>query len=400
MAPKLQISLTGSNKVHYSGNTITGNVLLDVNKNKSYQRISIQFTGRSLVSWTGKRAESVENLSDDDDRRPRRSSNLPCTATESYVNVVTTLWKSQNNGKLTPDQYSWPFSFDIPQSAPSSFEGTVGNIRYTLVGQIVSGKTKVTSDHSVELQIPVQQIVKITNPRLLQPMHQEVQKTIESLCCSSQPIVMSVSVPKTGFDVGESFHLLVSLENGSGRRITISAVIKQLVTYIAQGGQQNTNEKTLVMIESNQMPARAIRNWDPTIEIPAADIIYETACNNIKITHTLTITGKIFNSLNLFTFFPIQIGNCDQIQTEAALAVQPTPHLTAQQSTDSQEKYPLSNDQPPTPQTTHWTPTHHPPHHPDSGPPPYASVGGFTYEPPSAPPGQQHYGSKSNVFVY
>ena len=414
MPAKLKISLPGSNTVYYSGSTIAGSVLLDVKKIKDYQRISVQFIGRSCVSWEGRRAESVENITDDVGNRGRRSSTMTASAsTESYVNVVTTVWKSINNAKLSAGQYSWPFSFDIPPSVPSSFEGNFGNIRYTLVGQIVTGKIKARSDHSVELQVPIQQIVRITDPRLLQPLNQEVQRTVQSLWCTSPPIIMSVSVPKTGFNVGESFHLQVSLENGSGRRITITAVIKQLVTFNDQGGLQNQNEKALVTME-NQMAPRTIRSWDPTIEIPTgADVIDETACSNIKVTHSMIITAKVSaSSLCLSTFFPIKLGKEQQYEaasTEAAAAATTTFHpqqpLAVQKSIESlvPEKFPLSSDSPPSAplQHTHWSPAGHPGHD-ESQPPPYtaAVIGGWTYGPPSAPPHQPPHGSSPNVFVY
>ena len=303
MPPNLRIALVqGSpNELHYSGSAFTGNVLLDVDEPKSYKQVTLQFTGRSYVRWTVTRTEgSGDN---------RRTVTHTYTSTEPYVDQVVSVWDSQQSadGKLPPGQYSWPFSFTIPPTAPSSFEGRVGNVRYALVAQIITGLLKF--NHTVEVRIPVQQLVKLSDPSLLQPRRQEVQKTLCCLCCASAPIVLNVAVPKTGFCIGESFQLHISLENGSNRQLTIVAAIKQRVTYFAQG-HTNWSEKTLVSVGSDEIEPQATRNWDPTIQIPLTEIVHESSCHNIKMAYSLFITCRIPRALNLTTSIPLQLGNC------------------------------------------------------------------------------------------
>ena len=318
--PNLRIGLVQSapNQPYYPGSTITGNLLLDVDEPKSYNQIVVQFSGRSHVHWTESRTEgSGDN---------QRTVTYTYTSTEPYVDLVAPLWNKQQSpgGNLAPGQYSWPFSFTVPPTAPSSFEGSVGNIRYSLVGKIVTGLLKF--NHSVEVQIPVQQLVKITDPRLLQPVRQEVQKKLCCLCCASGPIVLTVALPKTGFCIGEPFQLHASLENGSNRRgLIMNASITQRVAYFAQG-HTNWGGKTLLNIASEEIEPQSSRNWDPTITIPTegVSIIHETSCHNIKVTYILNVICRIPRALNLSMGFPIQLGNCrDQQQT--APAVQPGP---------------------------------------------------------------------------
>jgi hypothetical protein len=321
MPPNLRIGLVQSapNQSYYPGSTITGSLLLDVDEPKSFNQILIQFSGRSYVHWTESRTEgSGDN---------QRTVTYTYSSTEPYVDLVAPLWNSQQSpdGKLPPGQYNWPFSFNLPPTAPSSFEGSVGNIRYSLVGKIVTGLLKF--NHSVELRIPVQQLVKITDPRLLQPVRQEVQKTICCLCCASGPIVMTVAVPKTGFCIGEPFQLHASLENGSNRRLTMNASIAQRVVYYAQG-HRHFGGKTLLSIGSDEIEPQASRNWDPTITIPTNDveIIHETSCRNIGVTYTLHVTCQVPRAFDLSIPIPIQLGNCrDEQTTVAAPPPQPGP---------------------------------------------------------------------------
>ena len=295
---KLRISLVkeSPNQVYYSGNVVEGNLLLDVNKPKTYKRITIQFTGKSYASLTNRRnSESPEKDKDSN-------------STEAYVDLSYILWNSQDfpNGKLTPGQHSWPFSFAIPQTAPSSFEGGFGSIRYTLEGRIVTGSNK--SSHAVEARVPVQQLVVYTDPELRRPQHQEVTKRISGLCCSSQPIVLRAVVPKTTFYTGESFKLQVSLENGSSHRIAVSASIKQDVKFAANG-KHKWEGKTIATAASTDAEPRETRDWEPTIEVPPVDVVDEGSCGNIKITHSLIVNCKIPRTDSLFTVFPLKISN-------------------------------------------------------------------------------------------
>ena len=238
-----------------------------------------------------------------------------CTSTEPYVDEVETVWRSRQsraNGKLPPGRYSWPFSFTIPETAPSSFEGHIGNIRYTLVARIVTGLLR--ANYTVEVRIPVQQLVKLNNPRLLRPRRQEVEKTVGCLCCASEPIVLNVAVPKSGFCTNESFQLGVSLENGSNRRLTILAAIKREVTYLAEE-HANWSEKTLVSVRSDQIEPRATLNWDPIFQIPPMEIVHESSCQNIKMAYTLFITCRIPRTHNLTTSIALQLGNCQDEQS-------------------------------------------------------------------------------------
>lgn len=365
--PNLRIALVqeSANQVYYSGNTITGNLLLVVNEPKSYKHVSVQFVGKSYVHWTESRTEGSGNN--------QRTVTYSYTSTEPYVDLVATVWNNQQSpdGKLAPGQYSWPFVINIPPTVPSSFEGSVGHIRYNLLGRIGTGALKF--DHVVEVRIPVQQLLSITDPRLLQPQRQEVQKRVCCLCCASQPIVLNVSVPKTGFCIGDSFPLHVSLENGSRRRITMTAAINQKVTYFAQG-HQHWGGKTLINVGSDQIEPWATRNWDPNIQIPPTDIVDESSCRNIKVAYSLTVTARIPRALNLSTTIPLQLGNCRQQEGPNPNPVPPTQPTPQQGPVFPQHgAFPPAHQQPPPGAAPSLAPYNYPP--PTDPPPAYRPPG-------------------------
>ena len=279
-----------------SGSTIRGNVLLDVTEPKSYQYVSIKFVGRSYVNWSEPKVGNFRSK-------------------QSLADLDLMLWTCQQapDGKLPAAEYSWPFSVTIPPLAPSSFEGSVGNIRYWLEARVGTGLLKF--DHVVEVAVPVHQVVKITDPRLLLPMRVEAEKTLCCLCCASGPITLNASMPKTGFCLRESFTLHVSIENGSSRRITLEASIHQLIIFRAQG-RQRLNKLTLAKYESDPIEPRASREWDPTIEIPVNRIVPAGSCENIEVQYSLVVSASIPRALNLSRSFPLQLANFSVQQEE------------------------------------------------------------------------------------
>ena len=305
---KLRISLVQerTDQIYFTGSSITGSLLLSVTEPKDYKHVSIRFGGRAHVAWS-------EGSGD------RRRSH---SATEPYIDEKISLWSSDQSpdGKLDPGEYNWPFTFTIPPNVPSSFEATDGNIRYSLEGRVGTGLMKF--DHKVEVRIPVQQVVSITDPQLLEPVRQEVQKTVCCLCCASGPVVLNVAVPKAGFCIGESFPVHVNIENGSSRQVTLRAAINQRVIYTAHGSH-TFSSKVLSTIGSDLIEAQATRDWDPSVQVPPAPIFEESSCKIIRVIYSLVTSAQIPQALNLNATITIQLAN----QQQGEMQLQPAQGL-------------------------------------------------------------------------
>ena len=303
---KLRISLVQErpDQVYYAGGVVQGHLLLEVNKPKSYKTITVHFTGRSHVSLSNSRRSSETS-----------GKNKASTSTEPYIDLLTVLWdgKEHPDGKLTPGQHSWPFSFFIPQTVPSSFEGTYGSIRYVLEGKITASSSK--SNQTVETPLPVKQLVVYADPALLRQQHQVVTKRMKGLCCTSRSVVLHAKTPKTTFYPGETCELDISLENGSGRHITLSVLVKQDSRFSASNGTHKWEGKTAATVANTEVEPRSTRDWSPTIEVPEVDVVDEGSCDNIKVTHSLVVNCKISRTENLFTVFPLKISNWRPVES-------------------------------------------------------------------------------------
>jgi len=312
---RITLEQDGQNQLFYSGSSITGSLVVVVDKPKSYKDITIHFFGRSKVQWEvwiteGNRRRTVRYWSK-----------------EVYVDAKRSLWTAEQspNGRLPPGQHVYPFRFDIPRNAPSSFEGTVGSIRYKLRGRI--GKGFLKFDHKIKRAVPVQQVVDMSDPRLLVPICREVQKTVCCLWCASAPIVLTVTLPKQGYCIGETLPLHVTIENGSSRRVTLEASLDQSVVYTAAGGRQ-TSGKVLFRIRSDGLAPHMTSNWDPAPKIPATAAIDERSCANIRMSYSLKITAYIsWEWEDLYTVIPLKLGYVHEQPQRGESTLPPQPQV-------------------------------------------------------------------------
>ena len=294
MIPDLRIALVQDrpDQPFYSGSSITGSLWVGVNEPKSYKCISVQLLGRANVQWTETQGQGQV---------------VRYTSSEDYVNV-TQAWSADQfpDRCLPPGQHSFPFRFDIPPNAPSSFEGTAGSIRYELYGRMWTDSPNL--EHRIAVRVPVQQVVGVSDPRLLQPVHLKVQKTVGFSLCASAPIVLTVTVPKTGYCIGETLPVHVSIENGSSRRITLTATLCQSVVYCAENHTKYMR-KFLVHTESGEIAPHITREWDPTLQIPGTEILHELSSSIIQMSYFLKITAVIPRTFNLSTAVLLKLGN-------------------------------------------------------------------------------------------
>ena len=192
----------------FASSHVTGRLLVEKEEEKEFKYIHISLTGRGEVRW-----------SDDSSEREK-------TAECKYLHETQMVWnKDDHNGApLAMGTHTFRFQFHLPLHLPSSFEGTVGSVRYELYGRIATHVSKF--DHVVEIAIPVMGIVDINSiPSLLRPARIQLQNRLWSFCCCLSRVSMTVDLGRTAYCMGENIALNVSLENGSSHDVTISATL-------------------------------------------------------------------------------------------------------------------------------------------------------------------------------
>ena len=320
---KLQIN-NPPQGVYFPGMMVTGTVTAETDVPKDYKQIKVQLVGRADVHWSevqssGNSTYVVHYESD-----------------EQYLNCFAILWDKHNAGGSAFPVGIYRFNFSLQLAAPklpASYEGTVGQIRYTVEARVVK-QGLLKSDTTAKAIIPVANLVTISSPQLMSPVSMEVQKTLCCLCCTSGPIVMNVRIPRTGFCIkNDSIPIEVSVENGSSREIRqVTASIHKQVLYTARGRHRH-DLNDINTIRSELITSHNSIIWRPNpLTIPETSPTL-TSCAIIQVNYFLSVTAVISLAINPHIKIPITLGNVPlsgQLQsTPHVLPSNPPPQLTA-----------------------------------------------------------------------
>ena len=280
------------------GSVVYGTLSFYLKEAKPYKYIQVALYGLSHVLWT-------ESREDDDGTHEDTYE-----SSENHVSEITTFWKEEEslNGTIGPGTYQYEFQLTLPSKCPSSFEGSVGNIRYYVEGRI--GKSAQKKDHYSEISLNVHSPVEVNEPSQALPVQQTQRKQVGCLCCAAGDIELSVEVPRTGFLINEdSIPLRVTVENGSTRALTIRASIIKHLFFHAQQGHKNGSSTAIVVQNSEPIQPRSTVSVDlPALKVPSTEpTIWQ--CSNIKLVYELQIAAEISWSLDLYVQIPIVLGD-------------------------------------------------------------------------------------------
>ena len=159
---------------------------------------------------------------------------------------------------------------------------------------------------------------------------------------------MTVTLPKTAYVSGEQFTMNVFLQNESNRRVRLKAFLRKLTLFTAQG-QSATDQRTLLSVVSNPIPAHTTRDWNPSDEIPSGNIV---DCRLIKHHYVFVICATILGAGKLLVAIPIKVGfvrprtRCEESEESVPLTSPPVIHPTDNESSAPLTQFAASNSFP------------------------------------------------------
>ncbi len=144
--------------IHHSpGSTVQGKLIVSVDKPKNYHSIVVKLWGGAKVHWT-------ETTGTGEHRETCTYSN-----SETYIDVEIAVWKLENSptGDLPIGEHCFPFSFQLHQNMPPSFEGECGQVRYEVKSRIVQSgliNAVTKSKHAIKGRLIVEGPGTTPNP--------------------------------------------------------------------------------------------------------------------------------------------------------------------------------------------------------------------------------------------
>ena len=290
--------------VYFPGMSVTGVVVAQNDKQpKSYKSINIVLNGDAYVCWSEVRYYG------------NTSTIVYQIGNQMLIKRALVLWDKNRDaaGGMFP-LGTYHFQFSLPLTAanlPSTHSDSTSYIRYTVEATIYK-EGALKGNQSVSTPITVVNKVPFALPSLLQPRSSEVRKTLCCLCCASGPIVITATLPHTGFCVGhDTIPLEVSVENSSSRSVRqLVATVTKSIYYTSSSGSVNGSSSTVASVASQEpiLPHTSMV-WRPDGFQIAADEPTLSNCRIITITYYLTVSASIRFAVNPTLTMHIVLGN-------------------------------------------------------------------------------------------
>lgn len=148
-----------------------------------------------------------------------------------YLNTKTYLYGSSGASavKMASGTYRYEFACPLPPQLPASFEATLGHIRYNVEAVL---DIPWRFDKESKLQFTIVRNDDLNEFMDLKlPCKSEEIKRFWCLCCETDPLIITVTLPYSGFAPGQRILVAVNYANKSGvevynTKITLRRVVK------------------------------------------------------------------------------------------------------------------------------------------------------------------------------
>ncbi|MEW5313995.1 MAG: hypothetical protein WDW38_005524 [Sanguina aurantia] len=211
-------------QTYFTGDTVTGTILLNVTKPFPCSSILLKVEGHEEVRWTERVQRSERVLGGDPNLNETRmvAVHIPHHARRSILEVNVPLHSYPQ--ECIPGQYQFPFTFQLPVNLPSTFtfadhgfsEGgrysdTMGVIRYSVAAECVVPGV-FTCNLRGARDLTLLQRITFSPAQLTSTAHQHVRCCC---CCNKGSASVTARVERGMLHAGETVNVSVSVENQS-----------------------------------------------------------------------------------------------------------------------------------------------------------------------------------------
>ncbi|KAM9822043.1 arrestin domain-containing protein 3-like isoform 2-T2 [Syngnathus typhle] len=248
-----------------NGDTVTGQVTLEVTKDCKAESLYVKFKGKAEVLWTERHGQTTVTYHSKD----KYFSITHYFIREEYAtadnqSLLTNQYGQTYGNLLATGTHVFPFTFQFPlQEMPSSFTGSVGKIVYLLETKLNRSMRIRTKD---TIKIPfVTQVVPTMMQEIMTPQHDSKDKKLHLL--NSGTVAMDVKIEKSGFIQGEGLKVVATIQNNSTREIKPKYCIYRKHSFFARG-KRRLDTKDLLKDVGDPIPPSASQTVERVITIP------------------------------------------------------------------------------------------------------------------------------------
>ncbi|CAH2293119.1 arrestin domain-containing 2 isoform X1 [Pelobates cultripes] len=281
--------------VFSSGDTVTGKVYLELLADAKVGSVKLHAGGYAKVHWTESRSAGsstayTQNYSDE----------------VEYINHKETLLHTDNGTPivLPAGRHAFPFTFQLPGTLVTSFEGKHGNVRYWVKAKLHRPWSTVKK---TKREFTVIEPIDINTPDLLSPQAGSKEKVAHAWYCNLGPVSITAKIDRKGYTPGEVIPIFAEIDNCTTRSVVPKAAIIQSQTFIARGTMKQ--KKCIVAtLTGDSVSAGKRETWHGrALKIPplGPSIIQ---CRIIRVEYSLKVCVEIPGSSKLLLELPLVIG--------------------------------------------------------------------------------------------
>ncbi|CAB3244963.1 unnamed protein product [Arctia plantaginis] len=372
---------------YYSGQTINGSVVFDLREPLNFSVIYIQYVGEANVLWSYTQIDTIHGR--------ERKSEIKYQGHEEYFNYTETLAGGQGISQLPRTHHAFPFKFQIPFTAPSSFKGQKGSVTYRIIATMAYNDTRrEVLEKVITVVAPLD--LNTGNPALKEPIDLELEELNTcNWCCESGPVTIRIRIPVTGYCPGQTIPIAIDVQNKSSVEITemvFEILTKELYRSTQPPSEYVVPGRVLATVKRGAIMSKTKRNFTCGIVVPDMIAPYLENCGIIDV-------GYFFRAT-------ISLSGCnDELQEESEICLGLVP---LRETLISEYIHPMADSLPSGPIPVNDgsvnsipprvpTPVHHGSHHNINRSQPNLSQKDYQQDPPPYPGGNLPYPTENKL---
>ncbi|XP_009470155.1 PREDICTED: arrestin domain-containing protein 2 [Nipponia nippon] len=276
-----------------SGELLHGRVQLELRGTVRLRVLEVYACGRATVHWVEGRSVGLNTIYHD------------------YTAYQTFLYRHcqliPDNGEITvlpAGRHEFPFTFQLPETLATSFEGKHGSVRYWVKAKLHRPWSTVKK---VKKEFTVIEPIDINTPALLAPQAGAKEKLARAWYCNRGQVSVTAKIDRKGYTPGEVIPIFAEIDNCTSRAVVPKAAIIQTQTFIARGTKkQKKSVVTSIVGDSIAAGKREVWHGRALKIPPVGPSILQ--CRIIQVDYSLKVCVDIPGTSKLLLELPLVIG--------------------------------------------------------------------------------------------
>uniref|UniRef100_A0A8C3GG19 Arrestin domain containing 2 n=1 Tax=Cairina moschata TaxID=8855 RepID=A0A8C3GG19_CAIMO len=276
-----------------SGELLHGRVRLELRGALRLRALEVCARGRAFVHWLESHSVGLNTVYHD------------------YMDFQTFLYRRcqliPDNGEVTVLQagrHEFPFTFQLPETLATSFEGKHGSVRYWVKAKLHRPWSTVKK---VKKEFTVIEPIDINTPALLAPQAGAKEKLARAWYCNRGQVSVTAKIDRKGYTPGEVIPIFAEIDNCTSRAVVPKAAIIQTQTFIARGTKkQKKSVVTSIVGDSIAAGKREVWHGRALKIPPVGPSILQ--CRIIQVEYSLKVCVDIPGTSKLLLELPLVIG--------------------------------------------------------------------------------------------